>query len=123
MATINLAGATRTTVIVTTSNINTHHDRIRAFDQIVGVFFDALPIVSLSVTPTGNMREWLYEFEHEDGRTWTQVLKVPVAGDVTMTFDVPDFWELDDFVYHRPVRDQIVIMLAEDTTSISVLKV
>ena len=119
MATIKLEGATRTTEIVTTSNIDTSHDRIREFDRLAGDFFDAVTLQWFKVEPTANPNEWLLRFKHQDDRIWRQVLRIPVGGAVTMDFNT-DFWEQADFVHHRALRDHVIVMLAEDTVSINV---
>jgi hypothetical protein len=42
-------------------------------------------------------RKFLYRITAVDGRVWKQFLYVPDASDSSMTFDVPDAWELSEF--------------------------
>lgn len=55
-----------------------------------------------------------YNFEAKDGRTWTQVLRVPPgqpANQTSMTFDVPDFWKVAEFSTHRELRDRVTALI------------
>src|SRR3990167_6543737 len=116
MATIKLEGATRTTEIVTTSNIDTSHDRIREFDRLAGDFFDAVTLQWFKVEPTANPNEWLLRFKHQDDRIWRHVLRIPDVGTTTIDFN-PDFWEQADYMLHQTLRVHVIVMLAEDTVS------
>lgn len=69
----------------------------------------AIPsLTNMSYKKTG--QTWFYKF-WDTSRTWTQKV-VPAAAleDYTMTFDVPDYWKLAEFVANRPVRDAVFTM-------------
>ena len=50
-----------------------------------------------------------YELLATDGRVFAQVIKG--GDDPLMSFAVPDFWKVSEFIRHRPVRDIIVRMI------------
>lgn len=61
------------------------------------------------------LRKFLYRITADDGRVWKQFLYVPDSNDSSMTFDVPDAWELAEFAPHRDVRDKTIEILRKYT--------
>lgn len=79
----------------------------------------SLTVFSVQEDPPDS-KEFSYEFTTQDGRTWSQIIKTS-AQEAAMTFNVPDFWRLSEFVLHRPIRDEVIAMIAEyGVTEISV---
>ena len=53
---------------------------------------------------------WVYKFANGT-RIWKQkVVPGATVEDYTMSFDVPDQWEMSEFMTNRPVRDAVFTM-------------
>lgn len=67
----------------------------------------AVPLKEFSVM--FDVDHYVYHIETKYGRVWGQWLRTePPAA---MTFNVPDYWRLDEFVPHRLVRDTVFLLI------------
>ena len=86
-------------------------DQVRAFAAAMNILNAAVPLASFLGARTMNPLIYSYTFTTIDGRTWAQALDFQDG--VKMTFNVPVGWRLEEFVPHRAVRDQFVLMVRD----------
>lgn len=116
MATITLTDSTRSTTIQYTGTglIATTGDIVALLSNL-DVLYTAIPLDFLRVDKAGlPANEFRYRIRTKDGRVWRQNLKVPSLGPIgtySVTFTVPEYWALPEFVPHREIRDTVVRMI------------
>ena len=73
-----------------------------------------VPIAELFVDWKAPTSRYLYRITAADARVWKQYLyPAPNPDNVGMTFDVPDVWQMHEFVPHREVRDVVLAILTK----------
>lgn len=87
-----------------------HVDLHRALDALDSAVSLATFEVKRKVSP---VTDYDYSFTSQDGRAWNQVLRIVNPADPSMTFDVPDFWKLSEFILHRSVRDSVTQLIVK----------
>ena len=93
---------------------NISSDLIKKLEFYTDVLKEKINLISfetkrISETPLN----YSYEFESIDGRKWDQIIKFTNYNDINpfMNFDISDFWKMDEFLYHRDVRDTIILLI------------
>ena len=97
-------------------------ERVRQLQDLLTEFRAATAVAWLDVksAPGPDPDLWSYEFEHEDGRQWSQLLRTdPLPAKVT--FDTHgDEWAISEFASQRALRDLVIEFLIAGATKIKV---
>jgi len=84
---------------------------------LVDALYKTTPLTEFNVHKISgtNPQEHHYGFILQDGREWSQILRVSnqhPQNNTVMNFAIPDFFSLDEFLPHRALRDYIVKLIA-----------
>jgi len=110
--TLELKDAKKTVTIETDVSLDLLHDRVGAFVAALDALDRAVPLASfLGSRVVGSPLVYSYSFVTKDGRTWNQ--EISFVSGVKMTFNVPTAWKLSEFVPHRAVRDEFVLLVRD----------
>ena len=112
MFSIELKDNTRKIEIETDIAVVLYHERVQAFIKAIEALHVATPLTRfIGKRHPMNALVYMYTFDTEDGRTWNQ--DISFEDGVRMTFDVEEYWKLEEFVPHREVRNEFVLMVRD----------
>lgn len=108
--------------ITSEESMGADHAVCRAFVDASIAFHRVVPLLRIRFDEApGLPDEYDWEIVTQDGRTWSQRLKI-TATQMQQKFDVGEFWEIDEFRWGRPLRDDYLRALVQ-TAGVTKIKV
>ena len=104
--------ARKVTLDTDQSLLATHNYVISLLRALDGFKAVAVDVSKVELKRQGNSTSYDYSIS-APGRSWSQVIRIPVGAEADMNFDVPDFWRLSEFSKQRDIRDLLILLVRD----------
>lgn len=114
MPSVYIEDALQTTEIECAQPLPANATELLAISSQLALLNQQTPLKKFTLKLPAGAAEYLYEIELKDGRVFKQKLRTNGSvEECEMSFNVPDFWKVKEFIPHRVLRNNCLNVILQ----------